>query len=78
MGLLCAKRELATQRGEALDLSCVLSERSQSSTFLQGFFFLFLYQFFSKILKIFFFKFLLIKNYKNINLFIISLKTTVK
>ena len=33
MGLLRAKRELTVKRGDALDMSCALSELSKSLTF---------------------------------------------
>ncbi|KAL5151835.1 hypothetical protein HKD37_13G038117 [Glycine soja] len=74
VGLFRAKRELAAKREDALSLSCMLSKRSQSSTFLLDFFFPFLYQFSSKTLEILFFYIWLIKNYKDIDFFIISLK----
>ncbi|KAL5125414.1 hypothetical protein HKD37_02G005637 [Glycine soja] len=50
--LLCAERELAVKRTSALGRSCALSELSKFPTFLQDFFFQFLYQFSFKALKI--------------------------
>ena len=51
MSFLRIKRELTTKQGDALGLSCALSELSQFSTFLQDFFFQFLHQFSPKHLK---------------------------
>ena len=50
MGLLCTKLGLTAKQDDTLSLSCALSELSQSSTFLRGFFFQFLHQFSSKVL----------------------------
>ena len=57
----------------ALSLGCALNEVSTSSIFFfKAFFFQFLYQFSFKTLELFFSSLMLIKNNKNINLFIIS------
>jgi len=52
VGLFHGMLELTTKLEDALDLSCALSELSQSLIFLQRFFFKFLHQFSFKVLVI--------------------------